>query len=98
VKTLFGFDYKIEVYTPAPKRVYGYYTMPILHDGRLVGRVDPKNHRAERRLEIRSVHLDVAPEPGLIAGLADSLRSLADFLGAETLSVPAGPLREAVSA
>jgi uncharacterized protein len=57
-KRLFGFDYRIEVYTPGPKRTHGYYTMPILHDGQLVGRVDAKNHREERRLEVRSVHFE----------------------------------------
>ncbi|MBI3551164.1 MAG: YcaQ family DNA glycosylase [Elusimicrobia bacterium] len=95
-KALFGFDYKIEVYTPKPKRVYGYYTLPILHDGRLIGRLDPKNHRGERRLEVRSCHLDVRPDAGLAAGIAAALRSLSEFLGAERISVPDGPLREAI--
>jgi uncharacterized protein YcaQ len=58
VSRLFGFDYRIEVYTPGPKRVHGYYTLPILHDGHLVGRVDAKAHRSERRLEVRHVHLE----------------------------------------
>src|SRR6058998_956388 len=58
VTRLFGFDYRIEVYTPGPKRVHGYYTLPILHDGRLIGRVDAKAHRVERKLEIRHVHLE----------------------------------------
>lgn len=93
VKALFGFDYKIEVYTPAQRRVYGYYTLPILHHGRLVGRLDPKNHRAERRLEVRAVHFDIKPDAELLAGTVGALRSLADFLGAETITVPSGPLR-----
>ena len=42
--------YRIEVYTPGPKRVHGYYTLPVLHDGQLIGRVDAKAHRPERRL------------------------------------------------
>jgi hypothetical protein len=58
---LFGFDYQIECYTPAPKRVYGYFTLPILHRGRLVGRLDPKAHRGEGRFEVRVIHL----EPGV---------------------------------
>ncbi len=94
-KALFGFDYKIEVYTPAPKRVYGYYTLPILHDGRLVGLIDPKNHRSERRLEVRKIHFFKKPGAGLIKGVAGALDDLARFLGAETVSAPA-PLREAV--
>ena len=48
---LFGFDYRIEVYTPGHRRVHGYYTLPLFHDGQLIGRVDAKNHREERRLE-----------------------------------------------
>ena len=38
--------------------MHGYYTLPILHDGRLIGRVDAKAHRAERRLEVRHVHFE----------------------------------------
>src|SRR5207247_5941330 len=49
VTRLFGFDYRIEVYTPGPQRVHGYYTLPILHHGHLIGRLDAKAHRAERR-------------------------------------------------
>ena len=96
-KTLFGFDYKIEVYVPAPKRVYGYYVLPILHDGRLIGRLDPKNHRAEKRLEARAVHFDAPPSAAELTGTAAALRSLARFLGAETVTVPRGPLRDLLS-
>src|SRR4029434_4379051 len=58
VARLFGFDYRIEVYTPGPKRVHGYYTLPILHHGHLIGRVDAKSHRADRKLEVRHVHFE----------------------------------------
>jgi uncharacterized protein YcaQ len=58
VSRLFGFDYRIEVYTPGPQRVHGYYTLPILHHGHLIGRVDAKAHRAEGRLEVRGVHFE----------------------------------------
>lgn len=86
---LFGFDYRIEVYTPAPKRVYGYYVLPVLHDGRLVGRLDPKLHRAERRLEARALHLEPGVEADdVLPGVAGALRSLAAFLGASDVSVP----------
>jgi uncharacterized protein len=97
VSRLFGFDYRIEVYTPQTERVHGYYTLPVLHDGHLVGRVDAKNHRAERRLEVRGVHLEGwfaggAAPPGVrdaldpdaaLAGLAEALGSLASFAGAD---------------
>src|SRR5256886_10232300 len=56
VARLFGFDYRIQVYTPGPKRLHGYYTLPILHDGHLIGRVDAKAHRAEGRLDRSEEH------------------------------------------
>ncbi len=96
-KNLFGFDYKIEVYTPAAKRKYGYYTLPILHEGRLIGRIDPKNHREQRRLEVRACHLEAKPDDRLWRGLTEALRSLAEFVGATTIDAPDGPLREALA-
>lgn len=59
---LFNFDYKIEVYTPAPKRKYGYFTLPILYNNALIGRLDPKAHRKEGIFEVRALHL----EPGVV--------------------------------
>jgi uncharacterized protein len=101
VARLFGFDYRIEVYTPGPKRVHGYYTLPILHDGHLIGRVDAKAHRAERRLEIRHVHFEPwfgtagAPPAGwgqvdqdaALAGVADAIRSLGVFVGGDDVTI-----------
>jgi uncharacterized protein YcaQ len=101
VARLFGFDYRIEVYTPGDKRVHGYYTLPILHDGHLVGRVDAKTHREERRLEVRHVHFEPwasagspAPVSGqtlahadLLAGVGEALSSLGTFVGAEAVAL-----------
>ena len=102
VLALFGYDYKIEVYVPGPRRVHGYYTLPLYHDGQLVGRVDAKNHRTERRLEVRHVHFEPwaasTTEPpaarwgpfdraAAIAGLGQSLDSLARFEGAESITL-----------
>lgn len=101
VARLFGFNYRIEVYTPGHQRVHGYYTLPILHDGALVGRADAKTHRGERRLEVRHVHFEpwfaagAAPPAGgapldqaaTFTGLADALRSLATFVGATSLAI-----------
>lgn len=99
---LFGFRYTIEVYTPGHKRTHGYYTLPILHDGQLIGRVDPKIHREDRHLEIRAVHFEPwfarGAEPpaarwgtidrdAALAGLAGALRSLAAFTGADRVTV-----------
>jgi hypothetical protein len=101
VSRLFGFDYRIEVYTPGHKRIHGYYTLPILHAGQLIGRLDAKAHRAEQRLEIRHVHFEpwaARGEPSAtgrgrldqdetLAGLAETVGSLARFLGADHVTL-----------
>ncbi|CAB4947689.1 unannotated protein [freshwater metagenome] len=45
IERMWGFNYRIEIYTPEPKRIFGYYTLPILHDRKLVGRIDLKSDR-----------------------------------------------------
>jgi len=101
VSRVFGFDYRIEVYTPGPQRVHGYYTLPILHDGHLIGRVDAKTERSARRLAIPHVHSEewfhrgsTPPSGGppvdrdaALAGLAGALASLATFVGARDIRV-----------
>jgi uncharacterized protein YcaQ len=80
---LFGFDYKIECYTPAPKRKYGYFTLPILHGDALVGRLDPKAHRKEGTFEVKAIHLEegVRVTADLVDGLRDVLRRMAAWHG-----------------
>ena len=51
---LFGFDYKIEIYVPEPKRVFGYYSLPLIHNGNLIARLDLKSNRQAGVLEVRS--------------------------------------------
>ena len=51
---IFGFDYKIEIYVPEPKRVFGYYSLPLLHNGELIGRFDLKSNRQEKTLQVKS--------------------------------------------
>jgi uncharacterized protein YcaQ len=86
---LWDFQYKIEVYTPAPKRLYGYYTMPILHRGRLVGRLDPSLDRKNRILTVRKVFLEPgeAATEALAQALAGALWDFAGFLGADEVSL-----------
>jgi len=80
---LFGFDYRLECYTPAPKRRYGYFTLPILRRGALVGRVDAKAHRRDGVFELKLVEL----EPGvrlserLCLDIAAAVRRCADWHG-----------------
>lgn len=58
---LFDFDYRLECYTPDSKRVYGYFVLPILCRGELIGRLDAKAHRGEGEFEVKSVHV----QPGM---------------------------------
>ncbi|MGZ3407755.1 MAG: winged helix-turn-helix domain-containing protein, partial [Polyangia bacterium] len=58
---MFGFDYRLECYTPAPKRRYGYFVLPILSRGALVGRLDAKAHRADGVFEVKALFV----EPGV---------------------------------
>jgi uncharacterized protein YcaQ len=51
---LWDFHYRIEIYTPEPKRIYGYYTLPILWNGQIAGRIDLKNDRQSKTLIIQS--------------------------------------------
>lgn len=83
VRDLFGFEYRIEIYTPAAQRRYGYYVMPILHRGRLVGRLDPKADRQSNRLIVRGLYLEPGENPGdhLVEGLAGALDEFAAFHG-----------------
>ena len=96
---LFGFHYRIEIYTPAHKRVFGYYTLPLLIDDRLVGRVDLKNDRQDRVLLVQSAWTEADAPPETAARLAIVLREIAAWQGLEAVRVmPRGDLAPAVAA
>jgi uncharacterized protein YcaQ len=80
---LFGFEYTIECYVPAPKRRYGYYVLPILHRGRLIGRLDAKAHRHDGIFEIKALFLepDVEPTERLLEDLAKAVMVTARWHG-----------------
>ena len=82
-RQLFNFDYTIECYTPAAKRRYGYFTLPILQRGQLIGRLDPKAHRAQGVFEIKSLHLEegVSLDEQAISELAAAIQRLAAWHG-----------------
>ena len=84
---LFNFFYRIEIYTPAAKRQYGYYVMPILHGDRLIGRVDPKMDRQAGRLIVNAVHLEpgVSLDGEMRAGIERAISDLGGFLRAEAV-------------
>jgi len=80
---LFGFDYTLECYTPGPKRRYGYFVLPILHRGHLVGRLDAKAHRGDGVFEVRALYLEggVKLDTALVAAVAQAIQASADWHG-----------------
>ena len=89
---LLDFRYRIEIYVPPKKREYGYYVLPILHDGRLVGRLDPKTHRNRGTLEVKAVYLEEGfrRDRRFERELAAALHSLRQHVGAARLELPEG--------
>ena len=85
---LFNFSYRLECYTPATKRQYGYFVLPLLHRGRLVGRMDAKMHRKEGVLEVIALYLesDVKPAQALEKGLSGAIADFARWQGAQRVN------------
>jgi uncharacterized protein len=85
---LFGFRYRIEIYTPAPKRVYGYYVLPVLWGDTLVGRLDMKADRAAGVLRVPAAHGEPGvPRDEIAVDVAAELRSMATWLGLGAVEV-----------
>jgi uncharacterized protein len=81
---LFGFDYTIEIYVPAPKRRRGYYAMPILDGDRLIGTVDPAFDRRAKVLRVNRVVLE--PGAAMTDAVSAAIAELAAFVGAEEVT------------
>jgi uncharacterized protein YcaQ len=101
VERLFGFHYRIEIYTPANKRQYGYYVWPFLLDGELVARVDLKADRAADALHVVGAFVEPGRSPSRVAAaLTSELTTMASWLGLGGVTVGdrgdlAGELRSA---
>lgn len=98
VERIFGFRYRLEIYTPAVKRVHGYYVLPFLLDDQLVGRVDLKADRQAGVLRVQAAHAEEGAEHPLVAdALAEELRLMAGWLELDSVEVaPAGDLAPAL--
>lgn len=84
---MFGFHYRIEIYTPQPKRVFGYYVLPILLDGSLVGRVDLKSDRKAGVLRVQAAWAEQAAPPETARRTAALLRETAGWQGLERVEI-----------
>lgn len=83
MRELWQMDYTLEIYAPASKRVYGYYTMPILHKGDLIGLIDPSFERKTRTLLIKSLYISdgIKVTLPLMRALLRALDEFLSFLG-----------------
>lgn len=87
VERIFGFHYRVELYVPEAKRIYGYFVLPLLAGGQLVGRADLKLDRAERVLRVRGLWLSEPADP---AHAQQALEMLARQLGAQAIASAVG--------
>ena len=95
LERMFGMEYRIEIYTPAPKRVYGYYCLPFLMGDQMVGRVDLKADRKAGVLRVESAWREETPAPGarrrsdteIASALARELALMGDWLTLDGLEV-----------
>ena len=88
----FGFDYRFEAFVPAPKRVWGYYVLPMLERDRLIGRIELKAHRDRGALEVRGFWLEpgVRPAKARLARIDAVIDRWRAFAGLETVSWSVG--------
>ena len=99
IERMWGYNYRIEIYTPEPKRVFGYYTLPILHDRQLVGRIDLKSDRKPGTLIAKASwheeNLSNAKATAVAKALTKHLDTVRSWQGLQELQIdPKGNLAE----
>ena len=82
---MFGFHYRIEIYTPEPKRVFGYYSLPVLVDDQIVGRIDLKNDRQARVLRVQSAWREAHAPVGVEDRIVPLLEATRAWQGLESV-------------
>jgi uncharacterized protein len=85
---LFEFEYTLEMYKPKQKRRWGYFALPVLHEDRLIGKVDATADRKRSVLEVHAVHEDVRFTHTLTRAVHAELEALASWLGLEAVTLP----------
>jgi uncharacterized protein len=84
---LFGFDYILEMYKPKDKRRWGYFALPVLHEDRLVGKLDATADRKAGRLLVNAIHEDLCFTTSMTAAVRAEIEDLATWLGLEVSGV-----------
>jgi len=89
LKKIWNYDYKLEAYTPPPQRIFGYYLMPLLDGHQFIGRLEPKAHRKDKVLEIRSLYFEdwFIPLEGNFERIALGLQKFAAFHQCDTVVI-----------
>ncbi|OMP75732.1 winged helix-turn-helix domain-containing protein [[Flexibacter] sp. ATCC 35208] len=86
LKDFFNFDYQVECFVPAPKRVYGYFSLPVLAGDTFIARMDAKADRKQKVLIVHNLHFeDVDPDESVIDKLIQSLKAFVRFNGCKTI-------------
>lgn len=87
LRDLFEFDYKLEIYVPPTKRVWGYYVLPVLRRDRLVAKVDAKANSKQKVLEVAALHAEPGAKPADIKAVERELNRLARWLGLDDVRI-----------